>query len=427
MGNSSVINKENVIGLVQRTLNEVDKRLVEHGERVAFLVSRMMEAEGGYSREEKQKICMLSLLHDIGAYKTEEIDRMVEFEAEDVWEHPVYGYVFLKSLSPLEKWAEVILFHHIAADKMPEMEDIIRRAAQMINVADRMDILSRGFSGEGAAEKMRKQAFRYLEGKRGTLFSEDAVNSFVKAEIQFGLFEGLIAHQYRTEDIFPEIILSDEACLRYLNMLIYIIDFRSQHTVTHTITTTSISCCVARYMGVTEEQESRICYGAMVHDLGKIGIPVEILEFPGKLSAQAMGIMRTHVDITERILGGAIALDVTNIALRHHEKADGSGYPRGLKQDEMTLEEQIVAVSDIVSALVGTRSYKEAYPKDRTLKIIRSMADEGKLNLKIVEIVENQFDNIINEVAEKCEPALQNYYGIQAEYSLLLTQYRTIS
>ena len=217
--------------------------------------------------------------------------------------------------------------------------------------------------------------------------------------------------------------LTDTECGQYLGMLIYAIDFRSQHTVTHTITTTSISCSVARHMGITPERTERIRYGAMLHDLGKIGIPVEILEFPGKLSTQAMNIMRTHVDITERILGGSVDSDVTQIALRHHEKVDGSGYPKGITGKDMTLDEEIVAVSDIASALLGTRSYKEAFSKERTLSIIREMAKGGKLNPVIISVIQENFDKIVDEVAENCSPALENYYGIQLEYRRLLTRY----
>ena len=211
--------------------------------------------------------------------------------------------------------------------------------------------------------------------------------------------------------------------MKYLKMMTYAIDFRSQHTVTHTITTTNISEYCARYMGVPEDRIEYIRYGAMLHDLGKIGIPVEILEYPGKLSAQAMNIMRTHVDITEKILNGAAAEDVTRIALRHHEKIDGSGYPKGLTGKDMTLDEEIVAVSDIVSALIGTRSYKSAFSKERTVKIIEKMAEEGKLNPQIVSVMKEHFDEIIDKVADSCAPILQNYYGIQSEYRRLLVKF----
>lgn len=415
MKQGPIINSENIIGLIQRTLNQVDSRLVDHGIRVAFLVSRMLEVDGGFSEEERRDICILSVLHDIGAYKTEEIDRLVQFETGDVWEHSIYGYLFLRYLSPLKKWAEAVLFHHVSAEKLPHIRAEIRKVAQIISLADRVEIFSRNYG--------QAQIETYMESHRGREFSEEVILCFKEAESKFFLLESLQNDDINIQKVFPDMKLSEEICIEYLKMIIYAIDFRSQHTVTHTITTTSISCCCARYMGITKERMERIRYGALLHDLGKIGIPVEILEYPGKLSAQAMNVMRTHVDITEKILGGTVATDVTHIALRHHEKIDGSGYPRGLKGEEMTLEEQIVAVSDIVSALLGTRSYKEAFSKDRTMKIVQGMADEGKLNPKVVSIMHERLDDIIDEVVESCAPALENYYGIQSEYRRLLVKY----
>ena len=423
MGVNTVINSDNIVGLIQRTLNEVDTRLVDHGVRVAFLVSHMMDAEGSYSRQEKQDICLLSVLHDIGAYKTEEIDRMVEFETGDVWEHSIYGYVFLRYLSPLKDWAEAVLFHHTAAGDLPRLTPGIRGAAQMINLADRMEIFSRSFRQGSTLEEVRTRAAAFLEEKRGKQFTDHVIDLFLKADQEHALFAKLQKGDIETKGILSNMELTDTECGQYLGMLIYAIDFRSQHTVTHTITTTSISCSVARHMGITPERTERIRYGAMLHDLGKIGIPVEILEFPGKLSTQAMNIMRTHVDITERILGGSVDSDVTQIALRHHEKVDGSGYPKGITGKDMTLDEEIVAVSDIASALLGTRSYKEAFSKERTLSIIREMAKGGKLNPVIISVIQENFDKIVDEVAENCSAALENYYGIQLEYRRLLTRY----
>lgn len=423
MGANTVINSNNIVGLIQRTLNEVDTRLIDHGIRVAFLVSRMLEADGSYSRQEKQDICILSALHDIGAYKTEEIDRMVEFETGDVWEHSIYGYVFLCYLSPLKEWSEAVLFHHTPAKKLPRLEPRIKEVAQMISLADRMEIFSRSFRQGKSMEEVRTNAFSFLEEKRGIQYTDQVIDLFIKAEKEFGLFAELQEEDFKTKWILMDIVLTERECEQYLGMLIYAIDFRSQHTVTHTITTTSISCSVAQHMNIIEEKLERIRYGAMLHDLGKIGIPVEILEFPGKLSTQAMNIMRTHVDITERILGDSVASDVSRIALRHHEKLDGSGYPRGIEGKDMTLEEEIVAASDIVSALLGTRSYKEAFSKERTLSIIQDMAENGKLNPEIISVIQRNFDEIVGEAAENCAPALENYYGIQLEYRRLLVRY----
>ncbi len=414
-----VVNSNNISGLIQRTLNHVDPRLVDHGKRVAYLVSRMLETAGGYSEKEKQEIFFLALLHDVGAYKTEEINEMAKFETVDIWEHSIYGYLFLYHLSPLKEWADVILYHHISADHLDGVEDRIAKVSQIVNLADRVDMF-------WLHHPQREALDQYLYRSSGSRFRRETVDLFMETQQIHHVIEDLNA-EVDLKKVMPDVVLSTKECEDYLKMMIFAIDFRSQHTVTHTITTTSISSSTARLMGMKEELVHHIYYGALLHDLGKIGIPVEILEFPGKLSPQAMKIMRTHVDITEEILGGTIAPNITKIAIRHHEKLDGSGYPRGILGDEMSLEEQVVAVADIVSALLGTRSYKEAYSKEKTLSILEEQASEGKINSQIVSVIKVNFDEILVEVRDKCTPILKTYYGLQKEYERLLKKHRSIT
>ena len=412
----AVVNSNNISGLIERTLNYVDPRLVDHGKRVASLVYGMLAVQKKYSAKDIQDICILAMLHDIGAYKTEEINRMAQFESEDIWEHSIYGYVFLDNLSPLKNWARAVMFHHVAAVHLPDtLEDRIREAAQMISLADRVDIYLQEHPDS-------HNLFGYLDRVRGSKFDGSILDLFYEADNQFSML-ACLDEEKDFHKILPDVRLSEQECEDYLRMMIYAIDFRSQHTVTHTITTTRISCCAARHMGLSEEQIHNIFYGALLHDLGKIGIPVEILEYPGRLSNQAMAIMRTHVDRTEEILGGTIEEGITRIALRHHEKLDGSGYPRGLCGEKLTIEERIVAVSDIVSALLGTRSYKEAFSKNRTLSIIEEQAREGKIDKSVVEVLRENFDVVLEEVEESCRPILDTYYGLRKEYQYLLGKY----
>lgn len=413
---SSVINGSNIFGLIQRTLNHVDSRLVDHGRRVAYLVGRMLDARGGYTEREKQDICFVTLLHDVGAYKTEEISQMEKFEAENIWGHSIYGYLFLHHLSPLKDWAGIVLYHHVSAGGLAGVEERIAKVAQILNLADRVDMFWMKIPD-------RKELEQYLLRNRGRRFREDVVDLFFKADAEYGMLDAWASGQ-DILSVLTKVTLSARECETYLKMLIFSIDFRSQHTVTHTITTTSISSAAARFMGMSPQQVHEVYYGALLHDLGKIGIPVEILEFPGKLSPQAMDIMRTHVDITEEILGGKIDPVVTRIALRHHEKLDGSGYPRGLKECMTTPQEQVVAVADIASALLGTRSYKEAFSKDRTLDILKEQAGSGKISCEIVDVVTEHFDEILSEVTERCTPILRTYYGLKEEYEILLQKFQ---
>ena len=412
------VGNKDLINIARRAFNLVDPRLIGHGARVSYLVFQMLKEDGTYTPSEMRNLLILAALHDIGAYKTEEIDRMVEFETKEVWNHSIYGYLFLYHFSPLKDWAQAILYHHVSAISLKGVEEKIATVSQIINIADRVDMFWLYQPDEEALDS-------YLIRNRGRRFREEIVELFLETQRHDPILENL-NKEYAPKSILPQVNLSSQECEDYLKMMIYAIDFRSQHTVTHTITTTSISTNTARIIGMSDDQVQRIYYGALLHDLGKIGIPVEILEFPGKLSPQAMKIMRSHVSITEDILGGTIAPDITKIAVRHHEKLDGSGYPRGLTEKELSMEEQVVAIADIVSALLGTRSYKEAYSKDKTLSILQEQAETGKINREIVSILEEHFDEILAEVATNCSPILHTYYGLQQEYEGLLEKHRGV-
>ena len=103
-------------------------------------------------------------------------------------------------------------------------------------------------------------------------------------------------------------------------------------------------------------------YGSLLHDIGKIVIPLSILEAPRRLTDEEMRIMKAHVVITGKILEGIMDERIVNVAYRHHEKLDGTGYPQGLRAEDLSQLERIVAVGDILSALYSKRSYKDSFP-----------------------------------------------------------------
>lgn len=414
------ISSKNMAGIVCRTLNHVDERLVDHGIRVAYITLKMLEAEGCSDRKSIRDLCFLTMVHDVGAYKTEEINNMVQFETGNVWNHSIYGYLFLKYLSPFSELAPVILYHHTDCDKLagiPGLQRDLLKWAQMVNLSDRVDVCIQ--TGEGV------NIIEYLERFSDRKFSSEVIDLFKKAEKRDQILEKLgdSANQRKiSKEVFEALgnpSFSRKEIETYLKMIVYAIDFRSPFTVIHTITTTSISQELARLMEMQEIEITQIYYGALLHDLGKIGIPVEILEFPGKLSPQAMKIMKTHVDITEEIMNGEMEPVIANIALRHHEKMEGSGYPRGLKGEVLTPSERIVAIADIVSALNGRRSYKDAFGKEKIVGILTEMKEDGLLCEKTVDVMIRHFDEIMVNVRNTCEPVLNVYDHINIEFTEL--------
>ncbi|MCD8139119.1 MAG: HD domain-containing protein [Planctomycetaceae bacterium] len=218
------------------------------------------------------------------------------------------------------------------------------------------------------------------------------------------------------EEAFDALSFTDDELNAYLTMVVLSIDFRSSQTVTHTVTATTVASALAELMGMPPEEADRVYLGTMLHDLGKQGIPPEILEAPGKLSPKAMEIMRSHVGMMEDILDGNVDEGVFNIAVHHHEKLDGSGYPRGIKGEYLGMAERLATVADILSALVGVRSYKESFPKDKVTAILADMADQGEVDPEIVQIACEHYEYVMNKVTKTAGRIVGIYNHMNLEF-----------
>ena len=153
-------------------------------------------------------------------------------------------------------------------------------------------------------------------------------------------------------------------------------EYRDQETGMHVLRMKEYAGAIARNLGMPPEDREQLIATAPMHDVGKIGIPDEILLKPGKLSAQEFEVMRGHTRIGNDILTGddPMMREAREIALTHHEKWDGSGYPRGLEGEDIPLFGRICAVADVFDALTSERPYKDAWPVERAVDLIRGGA-----------------------------------------------------
>ena len=400
---------ECVINIMEKTLDYVDPRLMDHGKRVAYLIFKLLEQDGGYNENELRNICVLAMLHDVGAYKTEEIDRLVEFETRNVWEHSIYGYLFLKHFSPLKELSPAILCHHANCGELEMIEPFLRSLANIIFICDRADVFSHGPDNNNR--------FRdFIEKKRGILFYSDVVDLFLSADIDIDKINEGIKRDKNFTRVFYETPVTEEEVIKYIKMTILSIEFRSSQTVLHTITTACISRVLAELAGIEEHEIKKITTGAMLHDIGKTGIPLSILESPNRLTDDEMIIMRTHVDITEKILDGNVSDDIKKIAVRHHEKMNGTGYPRKLDDLNISTHDYIVAAADIFSALCGSRSYKDPYPKEKIISVFKDLKEKNLLHPEVIDLAMKHFDIILEEINRETQPVIEAYEKINEEY-----------
>jgi putative nucleotidyltransferase with HDIG domain len=174
------------------------------------------------------------------------------------------------------------------------------------------------------------------------------------------------------------------------------LDLRDKETEGHTLRVTELTLQVAQSLGVSEEQLVHIRRGALLHDIGKMGVPDSILLKPGALTEEEWVIMRKHPVYAYELLSPIKYLEpALDIPHYHHEKWDGSGYPRGLKEDQIPFAARIFAIIDVWDAVRSDRPYRPAWPEEKAIDYIRSQS--GK-----------HFDPKILDAFLTMIPAMQN-------------------
>lgn len=151
------------------------------------------------------------------------------------------------------------------------------------------------------------------------------------------------------------------------------VEKRDPYTAGHQERVMQLSCAIAKELNLPEKQISGLRMAAFIHDIGKLFIPAELLTKPTKLSEEEMNLIKVHPQIGYDILKGIqFPWPIADIVIQHHERIDGSGYPKGLHGDKILFEAKIIAVADVIEAMATNRPYRPMLGMDKALEEIIS-------------------------------------------------------
>lgn len=412
------LNAGQIIRIANRMLFNINNNIVQHNERTAYLALKLAQAQPMNGRCSITNLVILALFHTLGFFRQDLLynetpfDSDIQFFGDDkkIESKYMFSYYYLEFMTPLKNDSQALEGFNQPFDEtlkkfiyQTDYKSIIYMCARV------SDFMAKNPNSSFPAD-VNQLAPGYFDPVFAEAFNSLNKNNALIEEIKttdyLGQLEGYL---YRLR-------MKPDDTHQILKLLVYFLDFKSTVTLTHTINTACYALSLGKRQKLGDEDLNVLFTSAIVHDIGKIATPTRILEFPGKLSPEDMGIMRYHVNHTKRILGKIVSQEIFDTASRHHEKLTGRGYPSQLSAEELNTVQRTLTIADITSALTDNRSYKGEFSKEHTLGIINKMTEDGELDSGIVNILNQNFDDIRRE-----QKYLQTF--LKVDFSNVLKEY----
>ena len=382
----------------------VTPKVVDHHKLVAYIAAELGE-EYGMSNNEIKDLIITGLLHDSGALSLQERLDTLRFEGEVPHRHSEKGYRLLRDFQPLAKVARIIRYHHVpwqnAEQISAQLEEKIPVESHVIHLADRVSVLLDRDKQYIDSQERKKIKQKILQQK-GKTFAPELVEAFEsladKEYFWLDLTYPALGERLLSKKIAGSMtVLSMDESKTFSMAMQRLIDFRSSFTATHSSGVSTTALELAKLTGFSKLECDMMEIAGHFHDLGKLAVPNEILNKPGKLTDEEFSIIRYHTYYTYRSLERIPQLETINLwAALHHERLDGQGYPFQYSNSDLPLGSKVMAVADVFTALTEDRPYREGMPKEKVSNILKEMSETNKLDSALVELLLSNYEHINN-------------------------------
>lgn len=367
---------------------------IAHGKRVGIMAAECARTLG-WSGARIERIFDLGLLHDIGVSSTATHRSLVcEFDWASSQEHCEIGYRLLRDYPLLADLAEPIRYHHTHWPELPShLARETAEAANLIYLVDRVDALAAPYHADGTlllhTESIRDDIVRHA----ATCFAPELLAAFLAASRPEAFWLTLEPRGIRVylgsmlqQAPHAETMAGDLKQLA--RILSRIVDAKSPFTAEHSQGVAGLARLLAERWGVADENLDKIEIAGLLHDVGKLRVPDEILDKPGQLDHDERQVMNTHSFETYQILRQIPGCEeIAPWAAYHHEEPGGRGYPFHLDAATLPVEARILRVADIFQAMTQNRPYRRGLSVTAAADFMRELVAAGRLDAQLVELL----------------------------------------
>lgn len=385
---------------------------VAHGKRVGVMAAecaKVMELPA----EEVLFLFDLGLLHDIGVSTTTTHKYLVtEFDWAGSQSHAQLGHDLLRDFPPLAPMALPIKYHHARWDRLQNL-DIPAKTARQANLTllvDRVDAMAAPFYAGGRVLQQRKAIQQAIIDRKDSYFAPDLVEAFTTVSTHEAFWlqletTALASYLNSMLAIGQPYEASNEELLQLARLFSQIVDAKSPFTFTHSHGVASVARRLAERLGITAERCDMLEIAALLHDLGKLRVPDEILDKPAQLDENERLVINSHSFETKLILNKIKGFEeIVDWAASHHEAPGRGGYPYGLDGAVLPLEARILRVADIFQAMVQDRPYRKGLTTPAVADFMRQQQAEGRIDSLIGDVLAEHIAELY-ALARSHEPA----------------------
>lgn len=382
-----------------------------HHKHVAYIVSAIGR-KIALPHQDLNDVILAALLHDCGALSLKEKLDALNFDVEDPHGHAEVGYRLLKDFPHFKEMSLLIRYHHSEWKKDPGYifkDEEVPFGSYLLHLADRIDVLiDRKRNILDQVETIRS----VIKNEKGKKFHPELVEVFhALSDSEAFWLEIENASDRKPETIcFRDICLDYDEILGLTKLIERLIDFRSRYTSTHSRGVAVVAEELARIIGLPEDEVKMVKIAGCVHDIGKLAIPVELIEKPGKLTKEEYDIVKKHALHTYQTLKNIKGFEtISEWAAFHHERLNGEGYPFRLEAEDMPIGARIIGIADVFTAITEDRPYRKGIRNEETAKILCNMADNNELDPDILSKLRPNIDRVSSICKEAQMVAMKEY------------------